>query len=138
MQAKAAAPEREARRRARVFSPDSKSVIGRQRAARVQSDSRAPARNDVRARAGTTLAVLAGRSWAASHLPYVQGEVVSRYRSPMNPEKRQDTYTMPLKQLLKLLETTADDPAKARRLRRTRQDARTGARPEPELDYVRY
>ena len=55
----------------------------------------------------------------------------------MNSKKRQDTYTMPLKQLLKLLETTADDPAKTRRVRR-KPDAKTGARQEPEPEFVRY
>ena len=56
----------------------------------------------------------------------------------MNPKKKPDTYTMPLKQLLKLLETTADDASVKTRRARRRQDAKTSARPEPEPEYVRY
>jgi hypothetical protein len=42
----------------------------------------------------------------------------------MNSNYKQDTYTMPLKQLLKLLETTADEaPRKVRRPRVRQQTA---------------
>lgn len=38
----------------------------------------------------------------------------------MSSDLKPDTYTMPLKQLLKLLETTADDATRVRRRTRTR------------------
>ena len=56
----------------------------------------------------------------------------------MSPKHTPEPYTMPLKQLLKLLETTADDsPRRARRSR-----ARTGTKPSakaetPEPKHVR-
>ena len=58
----------------------------------------------------------------------------------MNSNRRQDsTYTMPLKQLLKLLETTADDPSRARRRPRRRQDPKPGAAiPRPETGFPRF
>ena len=51
----------------------------------------------------------------------------------MNPNHAHGAYTMPLKQLLRLLETTADEPARPRRVPRQRHDAaQTGSRRQPE------
>ncbi len=61
---------------------------------------------------------------AASCLPHVQGGVAFLTgHSAMN--SNQATYTMPLKQLLKLLETTADDaPHDKRRASRRWQESK--------------
>ena len=47
-------------------------------------------------------------------------------------------YTMPMKQLLTLLETTADDPRKVRRPRPRLEMTQTAGTQSPEPEYVRY
>jgi hypothetical protein len=57
----------------------------------------------------------------------------------MKSNHTQDTYTMPLKQLLKLLETTAEDPSPRRRRPRRRQDAKPAPAPRPsEPEFFRF
>ena len=57
----------------------------------------------------------------------------------MDSNHKQDTYTMPLKQLLKLLETTADDaPSKRRRPRRRPDGKPVPALPREEPDVFRF
>jgi hypothetical protein len=57
----------------------------------------------------------------------------------MDSNPKQDTYTMPLKQLLKLLETTADDAPPKRRRPRRRQDGKPApALPRAEPDVFRF
>jgi hypothetical protein len=48
----------------------------------------------------------------------------------MSPKSSPDTYTMPLKQLLKLLETTADETPRRRRRPHARIDARRPSKVE--------
>lgn len=90
-------------------------------------------------RRGTSLALIVGSTGTASRLPYVQGEVVTRCDVIMSPNRPQDTYTMPLKQLLKLLETTADAPASRKPRPRRRHDPKPAApAPQPEPEYFRF
>ena len=54
-----------------------------------------------------------------------------------NANQKSDTYTMPLRQLLKLLETTADDVTRPRKRPRRRADAKPAAPDTAEPEYFR-
>jgi len=56
----------------------------------------------------------------------------------MTPNHHVQIYTMPMKQLLTLLETTADDSRKAPRPRPRLEMAPAAGTQSPEPEYIRY
>jgi hypothetical protein len=70
--------------------------------------------------------------------PFATIAMVRTQVGTMNANSKSDTYTMPKKQLLKLLETTADEtPRKARRPR-GRADGKSAANELAEPQYYWY